>query len=120
MIDAVAIADQRVGEPGKIDEAVPIGIVAGKPRHLETEHETDAGERNLGGEPREAGARDRAGAGEAEVLVDDDDAILGPAELARLGGKRILPFGRLAIVLDLARRSTGADRRSPGARDGWP
>ena len=101
MIDAVGIADQRVGEAGKIDEAVPIGIVARKARHLETEHEPNVGERNLGSETREAGSCNRAGAGKAEVLVDDENAILGPAELARLAGKRILPLRRFAIVLDL-------------------
>ena len=31
MIDAVGIADQRVGEPGEVDEAVPVGIVASEP-----------------------------------------------------------------------------------------
>src|SRR5271166_6862625 len=45
--------------------------------------------------------RDKAGAGEPEVLIDDDDAIGGPAEFTGLGGKRILSIGRLAIVLDL-------------------
>jgi hypothetical protein len=65
--------------------------------------EADAGECHLGGKPREAGSCNRAGAGQAEVLVDDENAILGLAELARLGGKRILALGRFAIVLDLAR-----------------
>src|SRR5213076_3646364 len=31
MIDAVGISDQRVGEAGKIDEAMPVGVVAGEP-----------------------------------------------------------------------------------------
>ncbi len=31
MIDAVGIADQRVGEPAEVDEAVPVGIVASEP-----------------------------------------------------------------------------------------
>ena len=59
----------------------------------ETEHEPDAGERNLGRETREAGSCNRTGAREAEVLVDDENAILGPAEVASLAGKRILPIG---------------------------
>src|SRR5262245_63809343 len=88
MIDAVGIPDQRVGEAGKIDEAMPVGVVAGEPRHLETEHEADAGERNLSSETSEAGSCNRTGAGKAEVLVDDENAILGPAELARLCGER--------------------------------
>ena len=43
VIDAVTIANQRVGETGEIDEPVPVGVVAGKPRHLEAEHEANAG-----------------------------------------------------------------------------
>jgi hypothetical protein len=36
VIDAVSVADQRVGEAGEIDETVPVGVVASEPRHLET------------------------------------------------------------------------------------
>jgi hypothetical protein len=31
MIDAVSVTDQRVSEPGEIDEAVPVGIVPSQP-----------------------------------------------------------------------------------------
>ena len=48
------------------------------------------GERDFGGEAGEARSRDKAGAGETEVLIDDDDAIGWPAEFAGFGGKRIL------------------------------
>jgi len=36
VIEAVAIADQRVGEAGEIDEAIPFGIVAGQARDFQT------------------------------------------------------------------------------------
>lgn len=112
MIDAVGISDQRVGEAGKIDEAMPIGVIARKPRHLETEHKTNAGECNLGGEARKSGTRDGARAGKAEILIDDENAILGPAEFAGLSGERILALRRFAIVLDLRRaRLTKIDDR---------
>jgi hypothetical protein len=80
---------------------MPIGVVARQARDLEPEHEADVGERDLGSEPGEARSRHKAGAGESEVLIDDDDAIGGPAEFTGFGGKRILSIGRLAIVLDL-------------------
>src|SRR5271157_2276504 len=95
MIDAVG-----VGEAAQLDEAMPI-VVARQARDLEPEHEADVGERDFGGEPGETRSRDKAGAGEPEVLIDDDDAIGGPAEFTGFGGKRILSIGRLAIVLDL-------------------
>ena len=83
------------------DEAVPIGVIARKPRHLKTERKTNVGECNLGGEARKSGTRDGARAGKAEILIDDENAILGPAELACLAGKRILALRQFAIVLDL-------------------
>ena len=51
------------------------------------------GEGDFGGQPGEARSRDKAGAGEPEVLIDDDDAIGGPAEFTGFGGKRILSIG---------------------------
>jgi hypothetical protein len=101
MIDAICIADQRVGEAAEVDEAVPIGVVARQARDLESEHEADVGECDFGGEAGEARSRNKAGTGEPEILIDDDDAIIGPAKFTGFGGKRILSIGRLAIVLDL-------------------
>jgi hypothetical protein len=46
---------------------------------------------NLSVRRAKAGARDPAGARETEVLVDDDDALIRPAELASFFGKCILP-----------------------------
>jgi hypothetical protein len=54
MIDAVGIADQRVGKSSQIDQAVPFGIIAREPRDFETKHETHAGKRHLGGEAGKA------------------------------------------------------------------
>ena len=86
MIDAVGVADQRIGEAAQFDEAMPVGVVARQARDLEPEHEADVGERDFGGQSGEPRSRDKAGAGEPEVLVDDDDAIGGPAEFPGLGG----------------------------------
>src|SRR5215470_12566825 len=101
MINAIGIANQRVGETGEIDEPMPISVIASEPRYLETEHETDARKRYFGGETRKARSRNRARTGKPEILVNDNDSILRPAELTGLGGERILPLGRLTIVLDL-------------------
>ena len=101
MIDAVGVADQGIGEAAQLDEAMPIGVVARQARDLEPQHEADVREGDFGGEPGETRSRDKAGAGESEVLIDDHDAIGGPAEFTGFGGKRILSIGRLAIVLDL-------------------
>src|SRR5450631_4006519 len=71
MIDAVGIADQRVGKSSQIDQAVPFGIIARDPGDFETKHETHAGKRHLGGEAGKARTRHRARTGKAEILVND-------------------------------------------------
>ena len=104
MIDAIRIADERVGEAAEVDQAVPVGIVAGEAGDFETEHDPDMSERNFCRKPRETAPLNDAGAGHAEVLVDDDDLLRRPAECACPGGQRILTLRRFAIVLDLGGR----------------
>ena len=82
VIEAVAIADQRVGEAGEIDEAIPFGIVAGQARDFQTQHEANTGERHLGSEPGKAGAGRGSATGQAQVFINDDDPFGRPAELA--------------------------------------
>lgn len=60
-------------------------------------------ERDLGGQAGESRARNRAGTGEPEILIDDSNAFGARAEIGRLGGKSVLSFSRLTIVLDLGR-----------------
>ena len=82
VIEAVAIADQRVGEAGEIDEAIPFGIVAGQARDFQTQHEANTGERHLGSEPGKAGAGRGSATGQAQIFINDDDPFGRPAELA--------------------------------------
>jgi len=52
MIDAVGIGDQRVSEAAEIEQAIPIGIVAGEAGDLESENDPDVAKCDLRGEPR--------------------------------------------------------------------
>ena len=101
VVDAVGIADQGVGHTAQIEEAIPVGVVAREARDLEAQDEADLRQRDVGGEPREADALSDAGAGEAQVFVDDRDLLTMPAEGDRAMDEGILPLGRLAVVLDL-------------------
>ena len=101
MIEAVSIADESVGETSQINEAMPIGVVAGEPRCFKAEHEADVGERHFGGEPGKSGTGDGAGPREAKILINDKDALIRPTEFARLAGQGVLALRRLSIVLDL-------------------
>ena len=58
-------------------------------------------ERDFSGETCEAAAFDDACAGQAEVFVDHDDLLRGPAQRGGLGYQSILSLRRFAIVLDL-------------------
>ena len=50
VIEAVRVADERVGQPAEIEEPIPVGVVASETADLETEHDADVAERDLGGE----------------------------------------------------------------------
>ena len=101
MIDPVCIAYESLADACKVDEAVPVGVVTGKARYLEAEHETDTAERDFGDEAGKPRSNDRAGPGEAEVLVDDYDSLVGPAKLAGLDCQGVLAVRRFPVMFYL-------------------
>ena len=103
MIDAVAIADQRVGHAAEIEQAIPVGIIAGQAGDFQSEHDAHAAESDFRGEACEAGALGPSGTGKAQVFVDDGHLFLSPAQLARFLDQSILASGGLAVVFDLGR-----------------
>src|SRR5690242_15933765 len=56
----IGVADQSVGQAAEIEQAVPIGVIAGQTRDLQAEHDTDMPQRDLRGEPGKATAFDNA------------------------------------------------------------
>ena len=103
MVDAVAISDQRVGDAAEIEQAIPVGIVARHPGDFEAEHDADVAEGHFRGHACEPGTLGESGAGQAQVLVDDDHLFLGPPEFLRLLEQSILARRGLAVVFDLSR-----------------
>ena len=83
MVDPVGIGDQRVGHPGQVQQPVPVGVVAGQPRHLQRQHDPDLAEPDLGGQLGEPGPAGGARAADAEVVVDHPDRAARPAQLGR-------------------------------------
>jgi hypothetical protein len=104
MIDAVGVADERVGDPAQLQQAIPIGIVPGQARDFQSEDDAHVGQRDFAGQTRKAGALVDAGAGQPQVFIDDHHLLFGPAQLASPAGQSVLASGGLAIVLDLAGR----------------
>jgi hypothetical protein len=60
VVDPIGVADQSVGQAAEIEQAVPIGVIAGQTRDLQAEHDTDMPQRDLRGEPGKATAFDNA------------------------------------------------------------
>jgi len=60
VVDPIGVADQSVSQAAEIEQAVPVGVVAGQTRDLQAEHDTDMAQCDLRGEPRKAAAFDNA------------------------------------------------------------
>jgi hypothetical protein len=71
---------------------VPVTAGAGQPGHLDAEHQADPSEADLGDQALKPGPIGRP-AGAAEVLVDDQDVLAGPAELKGAVNQPVLQAG---------------------------
>ena len=60
VVDPIRVTDQSVSQAAEIEQAVPVGVVAGQTRDLQAEHDTDMAQCDLRGEPRKAAAFDNA------------------------------------------------------------
>src|SRR5207237_9925473 len=103
MVDAVAVADQSLGDAAEIEQAIPIGIVACHARDFQREHDADVAERNFRSHARKSRALGESGAGYTQVFVDDGHLLLGPTEFPCFVDQSMLARGGLAVVLDLIR-----------------
>ena len=92
VIDPVGVGDQRVGQRAQIQQLIPVGVVAGQPRHLDAEHDPDLAQADIGDQVLEPVPRRRLRTGAAQVGVDhhapDGRASPAPprARAARTGG----------------------------------
>jgi len=80
VVDPVFVQDQRVEQGADLEQPVPIRVVAGEPRDFESEHDAGAPHADFGDELGEAFAVGCRGCRATEVLVDDHDLVLRPAE----------------------------------------
>jgi hypothetical protein len=101
MIDAVVIANQRVGDTAQLQQAIPIGIVARQSGDFQTEDDAHVSQGNLTGQANKPGPFIGGGTGEPEVFIDDDHLLPGPAQFASLVGQGVLTSGGFAVMLHL-------------------
>jgi hypothetical protein len=83
VIHAVGVGDQCVGQRAQVQQVVPVGVVAGQPRHLDAQHDPDLAQPDRGDQLPEAGASRRLGARTAQVGVDHDHLMGRPAQRLR-------------------------------------
>jgi hypothetical protein len=75
MIDAVAITDEGIGKAAEIEQAIPVGIVAGQAGDFEAEHDADMAEGDFSGKVSETVSLNYTSSGKPEVFVDEDDLL---------------------------------------------
>ena len=114
VVDPVAVDQQRVGEPGQLQQPGQVRRRAGQPGNLQPEDRPDLAEADPADHLAEAAAVLGGPAGQAQVGVDDHHVAVGPAQPHRLVGQRVLPGGRLGVLPHLRqRRLPHVDDRRP-------
>src|SRR5436309_2898822 len=83
-------------------ELMPIVVVARQPRGIQAQHQPRLPEANLGDQPLEAAAAVARRTGLPEVVVNDLNPFLGPAEQGCTIDQPILQLGALLMLTDLA------------------
>ena len=101
MVDAVGVGDQRVADPGQVQQPVPGGVVAGQPGDLQRQDDPDLAEGDLGDHALEPVPLPGHRPGDAQVAVDDPDRLPRPAQLLGTADQVVLAGGRLGVPLHL-------------------
>src|SRR5947209_9152172 len=81
---------------------MPIVVVARQPRGIQAQHQPRLPEANLGDQPLEATAAVARRTGLPEVVINDLNPFLGPAEQGCTIDQPILQLGALLMLTDLA------------------
>src|SRR5215831_9357694 len=102
IVHALAIGDQHSEQRAQFQELMPIVVVARQPRGIQTQHQPRLAEANLGDQPLEAAAAVARRTGLPEVVINDLNPFLGPAEQGCTIDQPILQLGALLMLTDLA------------------
>src|SRR6516225_7680001 len=102
IVHALAIGDQHSKQRAQFQELMPIVVVARQPRGIQAQHQPRLPEANLGDQPLEAAAAVARRTGLPEVVINDLNPFLGPAEQGCTIDQPILQLGALLMLTDLA------------------
>src|SRR6266446_879600 len=119
MIDPILVTDERIGNAAQLQQAIPVRIVSGQTRDFQSQDNADVRQGHFIGEASEPGAFVDAGAGQAEVLINDDYLLSGPTELTGAISQGVLAGRGFAILLDLSRRGLANVNQSYTLGVGW-
>ena len=100
----LAIGDQHAEQRAQFQQLMPVAIVARQARGVEADDQAGMAEADLGDQLLEARTFGRAGAGLAEILVDDVDPLARPAPGFSPLNQTVLQLGTLLMLLDLGQR----------------
>src|SRR5580658_7656494 len=101
MINAIIVSNQSVSQTAQFEKTIPIRIVARQTRDFKTQNNSYVTQRHFADHARETGALIRTGSGETEVVINNDDLILWPAELTGSVPQGVLARRRFAVVFHL-------------------
>ena len=98
---AVLVADQRVGQGADLQQAMPIGVVAGQPAALQAEHDAGSPHADIRHQTLEPLPVSGGCPGVSLVDVDHDDLFGRPAQSHRPLSQVVLTDARLGVVQHL-------------------
>jgi hypothetical protein len=103
MVDTVGIADQGIGHATKVEQTIPVDIIACEAGDFEPQNDPYMPQCDVGGQLGKAGSLCRAGPGKAQILIDDGNLIPCPTEIHGAVDQSVLTRSGLPVVLDLCR-----------------
>jgi hypothetical protein len=98
VVDAVEVRNERPAQRADLQELMPILARAGQARHLHAEHEPDMVQADLRDEALKAQPPLDTGARLAQIVVDHQDPVRGPAQRLGARDETILQPGRLLMI----------------------
>jgi len=104
LVHAIGICDQRIEQRAYLQQLMPVPARSRQPGHFYAQNQTDMAEAHFRHQSLEAESPFDSAAGSAEIVVDGDDGLSGPAEMKRPVDQRILELGRFLVALNLLRR----------------
>ena len=104
IVDAVLVEDEGVGQRADLEQPVPVGIVPRKAGDFEAQHDSSSPKADLRHQPLKAFPVGRRSSRLTQIVVNDDDAVFGPAQCDGLLAQTVLSFGALSVLEHLAKR----------------